>query len=114
MPHPVVLDVDTGTDDAGALAMAATSSAFSLVAALAGWGNCGRDQAVANTLAVLEAAGSDAPVYPGARDGRGRSPAPGPADMVMGADGLGGQSVEPAGTAECEPAAEALVRLAQE
>ena len=36
---PVVFDVDTGTDDAGALLFGATSPEIELVAALATWGN---------------------------------------------------------------------------
>ena len=47
------MDVDTGTDDAGALLLAATWPDFEVVAATATWGNCSRDQAAANTLAVL-------------------------------------------------------------
>jgi inosine-uridine nucleoside N-ribohydrolase len=53
----VILDVDTGPGDARALLLTASSPTFELVGATITWGNCSRDQATRNTLAVLEAAG---------------------------------------------------------
>jgi purine nucleosidase len=112
---PVFLDVDTGTDDAGALLYAATSPDIEVVGASATWGNCNRDQAARNTLAVLEAAGCPAPVYPGVEGPIGPTPTHSFADFVMGGDGLGDCGVEdPAGRAQDEPGAEALVRVARE
>jgi purine nucleosidase len=122
---PVVLDVDTGTDDAGALLLAATSSSLQLVAALATWGNCARDQAVRNTTVMLEAAGREAvPVHPGCEGPRGPAPVSCEPEPVMGGDGLGDAGIEdlrggdlrrrgPAGSEPVEPAAAALVRLAR-
>lgn len=108
-----MLDVDTGTDDAGALLFAATAPGVHLEAALATWGNCARDRAVRNTLAVLEAAGCEAPVHPGADRPIGPAAVVVGAELVMGLDGLAGASVdEPTRTAEPEPAAQALVRMA--
>lgn len=91
----VVLDVDTGTDDAGALLAAATHPALELVAVSATWGNCGRDQALANTIAVLRAAGHGAPVHAGEERASGPAPVAGGAETVMGPDGLGGIGVKP-------------------
>lgn len=112
----VILDVDTGTDDAGALWCAATHPRFELVAALAGWGNTTRAHTVRNTLAVLRAAGSDAPVHEGFDAPSGPAPTTHGAELVMANDGLGGVGVEPppGAAAAAEPAAEALVRMAHE
>jgi purine nucleosidase len=117
--HRVVLDVDTGTDDAGALLLAASHPAFALEAALATWGNCSRTQVARNTQLVLEAAHSTAPVHLGTAGPCGPAPFTAPADEVMGGDGLAGHSqsrarAQPTGTIDPEPAAAALVRRARE
>jgi purine nucleosidase len=110
----LILDVDTGTDDAGALLAAATHPALELVAAGATWGNCSRDRAVANTLAVLGAAGHRAPVHPGEAAASGPAPVTGGAEAVMGRDGLGDVGVRPPPDAvpHPTPAARAIVELA--
>jgi purine nucleosidase len=56
-PIPLILDVDTGVDDALALLYAAASPEVRLVAATCVMGNVHLDTVVANTLAVLELAG---------------------------------------------------------
>jgi len=64
---PLILDVDTGTDDALALAYAHANPGIELVAATTVAGNIGVELATANTLAVLDFVGaSDVPVYRGA------------------------------------------------
>jgi pyrimidine-specific ribonucleoside hydrolase len=64
---PVVLDVDTGVDDACAILLAALHPRLDLRAVTCVAGNVGVDQVVANTLRVLAAAGrSDVPVARGA------------------------------------------------
>jgi pyrimidine-specific ribonucleoside hydrolase len=64
---PVVLDVDTGVDDACALLLAALHPGLDLRAVTCVAGNAGVDQVVRNTQAVLAAAGrSDVPVARGA------------------------------------------------
>src|SRR4051794_31222010 len=64
---PVVLDVDTGVDDACALLLAARHPALDLVAVTCVAGNAGVDDVVANTLTVLETAGRpEVPVARGA------------------------------------------------
>jgi len=64
---PVILDVDTGLDDACALLLAARHPELDLKAVTCVGGNVGLDDVVINTLTVLEAAGRpDVPVARGA------------------------------------------------
>lgn len=56
-PVPLILDVDTGVDDALALLFAVGSPEVSLVGATCVTGNVSSEQAAENTLAVLELAG---------------------------------------------------------
>jgi pyrimidine-specific ribonucleoside hydrolase len=64
---PVVLDVDTGVDDACAILLATLHPRLDLRAVTCVAGNVGVDQVVRNTLIVLAAAGrSDVPVARGA------------------------------------------------
>jgi purine nucleosidase len=116
MPLSVVLDVDTGTDDAGALVLAVTCPTFELVGATATWGNCSRDQAARNTLAVLEAAGaSDVPVFAGADRASGPTPSEASAGVVLRSDGLGAAGVaDPQARPDPEAAVDALIRLTTE
>ena len=114
---PVVLVVDTGTDDAGAILWAATDPRVELVAVVSDWGNVDVDRTTRNTLAVLHAAGrDDVPVFKGAgKTAAGASPARFDASIVMGTDGLNGVELpEPDRAPEAEGGAEAIVRLASE
>jgi len=62
----VILDVDTGVDDAMALLLAARSPALNLLGVTCVMGNVEVDKVVPNTLKVLEAAGAtDVPVARG-------------------------------------------------
>jgi pyrimidine-specific ribonucleoside hydrolase len=64
---PVILDVDTGLDDACALLLAARHPDLDLKAVTCVGGNVGLDEVVVNTLTVLDAAGrGDVPVARGA------------------------------------------------
>ena len=64
---PVVLDVDTGTDDALALAYAIASPGIELVAVTTVAGNVDVEKTTANTLSVLDWLGAgDVPVHRGA------------------------------------------------
>jgi inosine-uridine nucleoside N-ribohydrolase len=66
-PLPIILDVDTGTDDALAIAYAVESPKIELVAATTVAGNVDIEKATANTLAVLDWLGAaDVPVRQGA------------------------------------------------
>ena len=87
-PIPVILDVDTGIDDALALLLAAKSPALDLLAVSCVSGNAGVDQVVRNTLKVLDAAGAtDVPVARGAD--RPLLEPPRDARHVHGDDGMG-------------------------
>ncbi|HXG26180.1 MAG TPA: nucleoside hydrolase, partial [Candidatus Binatia bacterium] len=67
MTVPLVLDVDTGIDDALALLLACASPEADLVAVTTVAGNVDVEQVTRNTLAVLDLAGrGDVPVHRGA------------------------------------------------
>lgn len=91
LPTPILMDVDTGIDDAFALLFAVRCPAIDLRAVTCVGGNTGVDQVVANTRYVLDAAGApDIPV------GRGAAhpllyDAP-DSGAFHGGDGLGGFS----------------------
>lgn len=88
VPTPVVLDVDTGVDDACALLLAALHPALDLRAVSCVGGNAPVDDVVRNTLLVLETAGrTDVPVARGAE--RPLLEAPVDARHVHGDDGMG-------------------------
>lgn len=87
-PIPIVLDVDTGVDDACALLLAATHPSLDLRAVSCVGGNAPVDDVVRNTLITLEAAGRrDVPVSRGAD--RPLLEKAVDARHVHGADGMG-------------------------
>jgi pyrimidine-specific ribonucleoside hydrolase len=91
MGLPVIMDVDTGIDDAFALMFAVRHSAIDLRAVTCVGGNTGVDQVLANTCYVLDTAGAgEIPL------GRGAAhpllAAPADAGRFHGGDGLGGFS----------------------
>jgi pyrimidine-specific ribonucleoside hydrolase len=91
MPVPVILDVDTGVDDAMALMLAVRHPQIDLRAVTCVAGNAPVDQVLANTLYVLDTAGAgEVPVGRGAA--RPLLAAPQDAGHVHGTDGLGGFS----------------------
>lgn len=86
-PQPVILDVDTGVDDALAILLAVRHPALDVRAITCTGGNAPLAQVVANTLRVLDAAGAaDIPVAAGAH--RPLLEAPQHAAEIHGADGL--------------------------
>lgn len=88
MTTPVVLDVDTGVDDACALLLAALHPDLDLRAVTCVGGNTDVDQVTRNTLAVLEIAGRpEVPVARGAA--RPLLEEPVDAKHVHGSDGMG-------------------------
>ncbi|CAH0125336.1 Pyrimidine-specific ribonucleoside hydrolase RihB [Arthrobacter sp. Bi83] len=59
MKRKVVLDVDTGTDDAIAVMMAGLAREIDLIGCTTVWGNHGTDETTENTLRVLDLLGRD-------------------------------------------------------
>lgn len=91
---PVILDVDTGVDDACAVLLAARHPGLDLRAVTCVAGNADVDQVVRNTLVVLDAAGR--PDVPVARGAERPLLEPGrPARHVHGDDGMGDLGLPP-------------------
>lgn len=113
-PAPLILDVDTGVDDALALLYAVASPEVDLIAATSVMGNISVEQATENTLAVLEAAGRpDVEVAQGAARPLARDHVPFP--IVHGERGLGrADPPPPAASPSDRSAVEAIVGLARE
>ena len=112
--RPLILDVDTGVDDALALLYAAGSPEVELIAATSVMGNVTVDDATDNTLAVLELVGlGDVEVARGAARPLVRDHEPFP--VVHGERGLG-DAVLPAPSRAPSPrsAAQLLVDVARE
>lgn len=65
MKTKVILDVDTGSDDAVAIMAAALSPDIDLVAVCTVWGNQAVENTTDNTLRLIDALGIDVPVYKG-------------------------------------------------
>ena len=64
----VIIDTDTGADDASALILAAKSENIDILGVTVLAGNVDLEQGTKNALAALEIAGCDAPVYKGAAE----------------------------------------------
>lgn len=110
---PVLLDVDTGIDDALALLLAVRSPELELVAVGTVSGNVTAELAAANTLRALEAVGAgDVPVAVGA--GAPLVERRADAAWVHGEDGLGNTGLPaPLGSPSGETAVAQLLRLSQ-
>lgn len=113
MARPMVLDVDTGVDDAVAIALAARLQSHELVALTTVAGNVPVEYATKNTLTVAAWLGLDVPVYRGMSQPLARPLFD--AREHHGFDGLGGWKPEVA-TREIErqSAPEAMIHLARE
>mgnify|MGYP001827955680 CR=1 FL=1 len=85
---PIILDCDTGVDDAIAIMLAAQVPQFDLRAVTTVAGNVELEKTTANTLRILELIDSNVPVYAGAKSPLFREPVT--AEHVHGEDGLGG------------------------
>ncbi|MDQ1121557.1 nucleoside hydrolase [Microbacterium trichothecenolyticum] len=93
--RPILVDCDTGIDDALALAYLWAEPAVEVVGITTVSGNTDAARAAANTLSLLELAGiHDIPVAVGAHDFRERAYAGGAAH-VHGDDGVGGIGLTP-------------------
>lgn len=108
---PIILDVDTGVDDALAIAYAVRSPEIEVLGLTTTFGNITVDEAARNSLLVLEKLGrSDVPVARGAEQPLKRIKTAYPRH-IHGEHGLGGAEwSEPAGKPLPEHAADFIVR----
>jgi len=112
VPVPLILDVDTGVDDAMAIALATRLDSHSLAAVTTVAGNVPLELATRNTLRVLEYLGSGAPVYQGMSEPLVRPLHT--ATSVHGNDGLGGWDLADACRGiESMTAPEAIIHFAR-
>ncbi|MEO5902287.1 MAG: nucleoside hydrolase, partial [Ilumatobacteraceae bacterium] len=116
MTTALLIDTDTGIDDAAALWWACLSPDVELVGITTVFGNVDLDDAVANACRVLELAGTtDVPVTLGATGPFGPAPELRRADFIHGEDGVadtGRRPVRAAPTAESS--VDLLTRLVHE
>ena len=107
--HKIIIDTDTGGDDAAALILAVKSPDVEILGVTVAAGNVSLDQAVKNAFSALEAAGSSAKVYPGAVNplsGEERE-----TFSVYGNDGMGDAGiVNPKGKPQKEHAVDFILR----
>ena len=83
----IIIDTDTGADDASALILAAKQQNVEILGVTVLLGNVDLEQSTKNALAALKTAGCDAPVYKGSADtidGTVKTPF-----SVFGSDGMG-------------------------
>lgn len=85
--HKVIIDTDTGADDASALILAAKSENIDILGVTVLAGNVDLEQGTKNALAALELAGCDAPVYKGSAENYSGEKIN--AYSVFGQDGMG-------------------------
>jgi inosine-uridine nucleoside N-ribohydrolase len=109
MAIPIILDCDTGTDDAIAILLALASPELDVRAITVAGGNVGLDRTLTNTLALTKLARSAVPVYSGAD--RPLLGAFVNEPRVHGVDGLGGIVLPDGGKPEAELAADAIRRI---
>ena len=64
--HKVIIDTDTGSDDAAGLILAASSEQIDILGITVLYGNVSLDKAAENALMTLEVCNTEAPVYIGA------------------------------------------------
>ncbi|MHC0036654.1 nucleoside hydrolase [Pseudoneobacillus sp. C159] len=105
----VIFDVDTGIDDAMAIAYSLNSPELEVIGFTTCFGNVSVEDATRNTLVVLEKLGKNVPVYPGADKPLKREPRDHPTH-VHGEDGLGNKIDKlPSGKAETENAVDYII-----
>jgi purine nucleosidase len=93
---PIILDVDTGIDDALAIAYAVRSPALEVLGITTCFGNVPVEEASRNSLIVLDYLDSGVPVFQGAAHPLVRPYSGEKAVAVHGEDGLGGRAdIEP-------------------
>ena len=106
--HKVIIDTDTGSDDAAALILAGTSDKLDILGVTVLYGNVPLDKAAKNALTTLELCDVDAPVYIGAT-----KPLTKKRDemiSVHGEDGMGDRDlIHPKRTAEDDDAVDYIL-----
>ena len=90
MQRNVIIDCDTGLDDAVALLLAIRSPKLNVKGITCVNGNVSLDKVIKNTLRVVEHSGRNIPVYAGARTALIPDKSKDNASYVHGKDGLGG------------------------
>jgi purine nucleosidase len=106
---PIIFDVDTGIDDAMAMAYALHSPELEVIGFTTCFGNVSVEDATRNTLVVLEKLGKTVPVYSGANKPLVRKAKEFP-KHVHGDDGLGNTfDKEPLAEAEKEDAVDFII-----
>jgi purine nucleosidase len=112
-PKAILMDVDTGVDDALAIILAHRSTVAQVVAIGTVTGNVSAAQAATNTLKTLDALGASTPVAVGAPQALTRAPFP--PSAIHGVDGLGDADLPtPTRAPTGEHAVEQLLRLVHE
>lgn len=112
-PKAILMDVDTGVDDALAIILAHRASSAQVVAIGTVTGNVSSSQAATNTLKTLDALGASTPVAVGAAQALARPPFP--PSAIHGVDGLGDADLpEPTRAPTGEHAVDQLLRVVHE
>lgn len=112
-PRLILMDVDTGVDDALAIILAHRTPGARVVAIGTVTGNVSAAQAATNTLKTLDALGASTPVAVGAPQAIARDPFP--PSHVHGVDGLGDANLPaPTRAPTGEHAVDQLLRLVRE
>ena len=116
-PTRVVMDCDTGVDDAMAILFGLLSPAIDIVGISTVWGNTGVEKTTENTLRLLEIVNQpNVPVARGAaKPLLGAIPTSGGGGSVHGSDGQGNTNLPPPSLKETgENGADQIIRLARE
>lgn len=109
----VIIDTDTGGDDASALILAAKSKNINILGVTVLVGNVNLEQGTKNALAALELAGCDAPVYKGSSENYSGEAIK--AFSVFGTDGMGDADlIHPTGKAEDKDAIDFILETVKE
>lgn len=110
MARNVIIDCDTGMDDAVALLLALRSPELNVLGITCVNGNVSLDKVIYNTLRVVEHSGKDVPVFAGYGETLMRAGEE-DAAAVHGKDGLGGIPFPaPKKKVECEHAVDFIIR----
>ena len=108
----VIIDTDTGADDAAALILAARCADIDILGVTVLVGNVDLEKGTQNALMALETAGSSAPVYKGASENYSGEPIQ--AFSVFGEDGMGDAGlIHPSGKAEDEDAVDFILETVE-